>query len=75
MLSAALTDPFPEAKRECCSLLLRLTAVCPGQLRSRLGKVIKFYSHIMKDPLVCVGFVCPEYSHVRLLHFSGSQNM
>lgn len=39
VLSAALTDPFPEAKRECCSLLLRLAVVCPGGLRSRLGKV------------------------------------
>lgn len=39
MLSAALTDPFPEAKRECCSLLLRLAEVCPGGLRARLGKV------------------------------------
>lgn len=39
MLSAALTDPFPETKRECCALLLRLASVCPGGLRSRLGKV------------------------------------
>lgn len=39
VLAAALTDPFPEAKRECCSLLLRLAAICPGGLRSRLGKV------------------------------------
>eukprot|EP00903_Cladosiphon_okamuranus_P019980 g18356.t1 len=41
VLAAALTDPFPEAKRECCSLLLRLAAICPGGLRSRLGKVLR----------------------------------
>ncbi|CAM9230591.1 unnamed protein product, partial [Laminaria digitata] len=41
VLSAALTDPFPETKRECCSLLLRLASVCPGALRSRLGKVLR----------------------------------
>ncbi|CAM9890419.1 unnamed protein product, partial [Hapterophycus canaliculatus] len=41
VLSAALTDPFPEVKRECCSLLLRLASVCPGELRSRLGKVLR----------------------------------
>ncbi|CAM9495550.1 unnamed protein product, partial [Scytosiphon promiscuus] len=41
ILSAALTDPFPEVKRECCSLLLRLAAVCPGELRSRMGKVLR----------------------------------
>ncbi|CAM9268980.1 unnamed protein product [Ectocarpus sp. 13 AM-2016] len=41
VLSAALTDPFPEAKRECCSLLLRLADVCPEGLRSRLGKVLR----------------------------------
>eukprot|EP00752_Nemacystus_decipiens_P002612 g2445.t1 len=41
VLAAALTDPFPEAKRECCSLLLKLAAVCPGGLRSRLGKVLR----------------------------------
>eukprot|EP00904_Undaria_pinnatifida_P011354 jgi/Undpi1/7349/HiC_scaffold_22.g09822.m1 len=41
VLSAALTDPFPETKRECCSLLVRLAFVCPEGLRSRLGKVLR----------------------------------
>lgn len=45
MLSAALTDSFPEAKRECCTLLLRLAAVCPGGLRLRLGKASKEIFH------------------------------
>lgn len=38
ILAAALTDTFPDAKRECCSLLLRMARVCPGELRSRMGK-------------------------------------
>lgn len=45
VLAAALTDSFPEAKRECCTLLLRLAAVCPGGLRLRLGKVSKKVDH------------------------------
>lgn len=53
VLSAALTDPFPEAKRECCSLLLRLAVVCPAGLRSRLGKVCRY----LLDYINCRSFV------------------
>ncbi|CAM9284235.1 unnamed protein product, partial [Choristocarpus tenellus] len=40
-ISVALSDSFPEVKRGCCLLLLRLGTVCPGEVRLRAGKILR----------------------------------
>lgn len=41
VVASALTDPFPDVKRECCALLIRVVEISPEGVRLSLGKLIK----------------------------------